>query len=125
MVLEIDTDKRRVSLGLKQTKGNPWENFAENNPVGSNVEGEIKNITEFGLFVGLGEDIDGMVHLTDLDWNKSGEEALEIYKKGDLVKAQVTDIDIEKERISLSIKALEKDPFSDTVSDLKEVRLLL
>ena len=119
MVLEIDTDKRRVSLGLKQTKGNPWENFAESNPVGSNVEGEIKNITEFGLFVGLGEDIDGMVHLTDLDWNKSGEEALEIYKKGDLVKAKVTDIDIEKERISLSIKALEKDPYEDTVSGLK------
>ena len=124
MVLEIDTDKRRVSLGLKQTKGNPWENFAENNPVGSNVEGEIKNITEFGLFVGLGEDIDGMVHLTDLDWNKSGEEALEIYKKGDLVKAQVIDIDIEKERISLSIKALEKDPFSDTVSDLKRGQIV-
>ena len=119
MVLEIDTEKRRVSLGLKQTKGNPWENFAESNPVGSNVEGEIKNITEFGLFVGLGEEIDGMVHLTDLDWNKSGEEALEVYKKGDLVKAKVTDIDIEKERISLSIKALEKDPYEDTVSGLK------
>ena len=119
MVLEIDTEKRRVSLGLKQTKGNPWENFAESNPVGSNVEGEIKNITEFGLFIGLGEDIDGMVHLTDLDWNKSGEEALEIYKKGDLVKAKVTDIDIEKERISLSIKALEKDPYEDTISGLK------
>jgi small subunit ribosomal protein S1 len=124
MVLEIDTDKRRVSLGLKQTKGNPWENFAESNPVGSNVEGEIKNITEFGLFVGLGEDIDGMVHLTDLDWNKSGEEAIEIYKKGDLVKAQVTDIDIEKERISLSIKALEKDPYEDTVSGLKRGQIV-
>ena len=124
MVLEIDTEKRRVSLGLKQTKGNPWENFAESNPVGSNVEGEIKNITEFGLFVGLDEEIDGMVHLTDLDWNKSGEEALEIYKKGDLVKAQVTDIDIEKERISLSIKALEKDPFSDTVSGLKRGQIV-
>ena len=124
MVLEIDTEKRRVSLGLKQTKGNPWENFAETNPVGSNVEGEIKNITEFGLFVGLGEDIDGMVHLTDLDWNKSGEAALEIYKKGDLVKAQVTDIDIEKERISLSIKALEKDPYEDTVSGLKRGQIV-
>ncbi len=119
MVLEIDTEKRRVSLGLKQTKGNPWENFAVSNPIGSDVEGEIKNITEFGLFVGLGEEIDGMVHLTDLDWNKSGEEALEIYKKGDLVKAKVTDIDIEKERISLSIKALEKDPYEDTISGLK------
>ena len=124
MVLEIDTEKRRVSLGLKQTKGNPWENFAETNPVGSNVEGEIKNITEFGLFVGLGEEIDGMVHLTDLDWNKSGDEALEIYKKGDLVKAQVTDIDIEKERISLSIKALEKDPYADTVSGLKRGQIV-
>ena len=124
MVLEIDTEKRRVSLGLKQTKGNPWENFAESNPVGSNVEGEIKNITEFGLFVGLGEEIDGMVHLTDLDWNKSGEEALEIYKKGDLVKAKVTDIDIEKERISLSIKALEKDPYEDTVSGLKRGQIV-
>ena len=124
MVLEIDTEKRRVSLGLKQTKGNPWENFAETNPVGSNVEGEIKNITEFGLFVGLGEDIDGMVHLTDLDWNKSGEAALEIYKKGDLVKAQVTDIDIEKERISLSIKALEKDPYEDTISGLKRGQIV-
>ena len=124
MVLEIDTEKRRVSLGLKQTKGNPWKNFAENNPVGSNVEGEIKNITEFGLFVGLGEDIDGMVHLTDLDWNKSGEEALEVYSKGDLVKAQVTDIDIEKERISLSIKALEKDPYADTVSGLKRGQIV-
>ncbi len=124
MVLEIDTDKRRVSLGLKQTKGNPWENFAENNPVGSNVEGEIKNITEFGLFVGLGEDIDGMVHLTDLDWNKSGEEALETYKKGDLVKAQVIDIDIDKERISLSIKALEKDPYEDTISGLKRGQIV-
>ena len=124
MVLEIDTEKRRVSLGLKQTKGNPWENFAETNPVGSNVEGEIKNITEFGLFVGLGEDIDGMVHLTDLDWNKSGDAALEIYKKGDLVKAQVTDIDIEKERISLSIKALEKDPYEDTVSGLKRGQIV-
>ena len=124
MVLEIDTEKRRVSLGLKQTKGNPWENFAESNPVGSNVEGEIKNITEFGLFIGLGEDIDGMVHLTDLDWNKSGEEALEIYKKGDLVKALVTDIDIEKERISLSIKALEKDPYEDTIVGLKRGQIV-
>jgi len=119
MVLEIDTAKRRVSLGLKQTKGNPWENFAEKHPVGSKVEGEIKNITEFGLFVGLDEDIDGMVHLTDLDWSKSGEEALGGFKKGQLVKAEVSDIDIEKERISLSIKALEKDPFADAIGELK------
>jgi small subunit ribosomal protein S1 len=124
MVLEIDTAKRRVSLGLKQTKGNPWENFAERYPVGSQVEGEIKNITEFGLFVGLDEDIDGMVHLTDLNWNKSGEEALESFKKGDLVKAEVTDIDIEKERISLSIKALEKDPFTDAIGELKRGQIV-
>ena len=124
MVLEIDTSKRRVSLGLKQTKGNPWENFAERYPVGSQVEGEIKNITEFGLFVGLDEDIDGMVHLTDLNWNKSGEEALESFKKGDLVKAEVTDIDIEKERISLSIKALEKDPFTNAIGELKRGQIV-
>ena len=124
MVLEIDTAKRRVSLGLKQTKGNPWENFAERCPVGSQVEGEIKNITEFGLFVGLDEDIDGMVHLTDLNWSKSGEEALESFKKGDLVKAEVTDIDIEKERISLSIKALEKDPFTDAIGELKRGQIV-
>ena len=124
MVLEIDTAKRRVSLGLKQTKGNPWENFAERCPVGSQVEGEIKNITEFGLFVGLDEDIDGMVHLTDLNWNKSGEDALESFKKGDLVKAEVIDIDIEKERISLSIKALEKDPFTDAIGELKRGQIV-
>ena len=124
MVLEIDTAKRRVSLGLKQTKGNPWENFAEKYPVGSQVEGEIKNITEFGLFVGLDEDIDGMVHLTDLNWNKSGDEALESFKKGDFVKAEVTDIDIEKERISLSIKALEKDPFTEAIGELKRGQIV-
>ena len=124
MVLEIDTAKRRVSLGLKQTKGNPWENFAETRPVGSLVEGEIKNVTEFGLFIGLGEDIDGMVHLTDLHWSKSGEEAIGIYKKGDMVKAQVIDIDIEKERISLSIKALEQDPFTETIGDLKRGQIV-
>ena len=124
MVLEIDTAKRRVSLGLKQTKGNPWENFAEKYPVGSKVEGEIKNITEFGLFVGLDEDIDGMVHLTDLNWSKPGEEALEGFKKGELVNAEVTDIDIEKERISLSIKALEKDPFTDAIGALKRGQIV-
>ena len=124
MVLEIDTAKRRVSLGLKQTKGNPWENFAEKYPVGSKVSGEIKNITEFGLFVGLDEDIDGMVHLTDLNWSKPGEEALEGFKKGELVNAEVTDIDIEKERISLSIKALEKDPFTDAIGALKRGQIV-
>ena len=120
MVLELDKEKRRVSLGLKQIQGNPWLNFAETNSVGSVLEVEIKNITEFGLFVGLGNDIDGMIHLSDLDWEKAGEEALKDHKKGDLVKAKVTDIDVEKERISLSIKALERDPFDEVSKTLKK-----
>ena len=120
MVLELDKEKRRVSLGLKQIQGNPWQNFAETNSVGSVLEVEIKNITEFGLFVGLGNDIDGMIHLSDLDWEKAGEEALKDHKKGDLVKAKVTDIDVEKERISLSIKALERDPFDEVSKTLKK-----
>ena len=119
MVLEIDTVKRRVSLGLKQTQGNPWENFASSSAVGSQVEGEIKNITEFGLFIGLDGDIDGMVHLSDLDWKRTGEEAIKDYKKGDVVKAIVTDVDIEKERISLSVKGLEQDPFSGATDGMK------
>ena len=119
VVLEIDTVKRRVSLGLKQTQGNPWENFAANTPIGTEVEGEVKNITEFGLFVGLDGDIDGMVHLSDLDWNRSGEDAIEDFHKGDMVKAVVTDIDVEKERISLSIKALEGDPFVGATGGIK------
>ena len=120
MVLELDKEKRRVSLGLKQIQGNPWQNFAETNAVGSVLEVEIKNITEFGLFVGLGNDIDGMIHLSDLDWEKAGEEALKDHKKGDLVKAKVTDIDVEKERISLSIKALERDPFDEVSKTLRK-----
>ena len=120
MVLELDKEKRRVSLGLKQIQGNPWLNFAETNSVGSVLEVEIKNITEFGLFVGLGNDIDGMIHLSDLDWEKAGEEALKDHKKGDLVKAKVTDIDVEKERISLSIKALERDPFDEVSKSLRK-----
>lgn len=119
MVLEIDSVKRRVSLGLKQTQGNPWENFETAFPIGTEVEGEVKNITEFGLFVGLDGDIDGMVHLSDLDWDRSGEEAMTDYNKGDMVKAIVTDIDAEKERISLSVKALEGDPFADATSGVK------
>ncbi len=119
MVLEIDQEKRRVSLGLKQTQGNPWEGFAKNFPIDTKVEGEVKNITEFGLFVGLEGDIDGMVHLSDLDWNRSGEEAIADYKKGDMVTAIVTDVDAEKERISLSIKALDGDPFADATSGVK------
>jgi small subunit ribosomal protein S1 len=107
MVLDVDSSKRRVSLGLKQCLRNPWELFAEQHPTGSAVEGEVKNITEFGLFIGLDNDIDGMVHLSDLDWKRSGEEAIQDYKKGDLVKAQVLDVDVEKERISLGVKQLD------------------
>lgn len=119
MVLDIDQEKRRVSLGLKQTQGNPWEGFAKNFPIDTKVEGEVKNITEFGLFVGLEGDIDGMVHLSDLDWNRSGEEAIADYKKGDIVTAIVTDVDADKERISLSIKALDGDPFADATAGVK------
>ncbi|MGB0497687.1 MAG: 30S ribosomal protein S1 [Rubricella sp.] len=118
MVLEIDTAKRRVSLGLKQTQGNPWETFAATHPTGTVVEGEVKNTTEFGLFIGLEGDIDGMVHLSDLDWSRSGEEAIQDYRKGDVVKAVVTDVDVEKERISLSIKALD-DSFTEATSGVK------
>ena len=119
-VLELDKEKRRVSLGLKQIQGNPWENFLNGNPSGSVIEAEIKNITEFGLFVGLGNDIDGMIHLSDLHWEKSGEEAIKDFKKGDVVKAVVTDIDVEKERISLSVKALSKDPFESVAKNIKK-----
>ena len=119
MVLEIDGDKRRVSLGLKQTLRNPWEVFAENNPVGSQIEGEIKNITEFGLFVGLDGDIDGMVHLSDLSWDQRGEEAITQYRKGDVVQAVVSDVDVSKERISLSIKALGADTFAEASEGVK------
>ena len=111
MVLEIDPEKRRISLGLKQCLDNPWDAFADKFPVGSEIEGEIKNITEFGMFIGLADgEVDGMVHLSDLDWNKSGEIALAEYKKGDRTKAVILDIDIEKERISLGIKQLTTDP---------------
>ena len=119
MVLEIDSSKRRVSLGLKQTMRNPWEVFAETHPVGTAVEGEIKNITEFGLFIGLDNDIDGMVHLSDLTWEGRGEDLIGDYRKGDMVKAVVTEVDVEKERISLSIKAVDGDPFADAVGGVK------
>jgi small subunit ribosomal protein S1 len=111
-VLEVDPVKRRISLGLKQTLQNPWEGFAEQYPVGTEVEGEVKNKTEFGLFIGLEGDVDGMVHLSDLDWKRPGEQVIEEYKKGDMVKAQVLDVDVEKERISLGIKQLGSDPFA-------------
>src|SRR6201996_9356353 len=105
-ILEVDPVKRRISLGLKQTMRNPWEVFVEKYPVGSEVEGEVKNKTEFGLFLGLDGDVDGMVHLSDLDWKRPGEQVIEEYKKGDKVQAQVLDVDVEKERISLGIKQL-------------------
>ncbi|WP_269714968.1 30S ribosomal protein S1 [Caulobacter sp. NIBR2454] len=112
VVLDVDPSKRRVSLGLKQAQANPWDAFLEAHPVGSNVEGEVKNATEFGLFIGLDNDIDGMVHLSDIDWSVPGEEAMARYKKGDIVKARVLDVDIEKERISLGIKQLGGDPMT-------------
>jgi small subunit ribosomal protein S1 len=112
VVLDVDASKRRVSLGLKQAQRNPWETFVEQHPIGSSVEGEVKNTTEFGLFVGLDNDIDGMVHLSDIDWNVPGEEAMARYKKGDVVKAKVLDVDVEKERISLGIKQLSGDPMA-------------
>jgi len=107
-VLEVDQEKRRISLGLKQAQANPWEAFAEAHPVGSTVEGEVKNSTEFGLFVGLEGDVDGMVHMSDIAWGVSGEEALQLHRKGETVQAQVLDVDVEKERISLGIKQLER-----------------
>jgi|TARA_Y100000287_G_scaffold41255_1_gene31815 small subunit ribosomal protein S1 len=119
MVLEIDDAKRRVSLGLKQTMRNPWEVFAESNPEGAEVEGEVKNITEFGLFVGLQGDIDGMVHLSDISWDERGEDAIQNFKKGDIVKAIVSEVDVEKERISLSIKALGGDKFAEATGNVK------
>ena len=119
MVLEIDGVKRRVSLGLKQTQRNPWEVFAEENPEGSQVEGEVKNITEFGLFIGLAGDIDGMVHLSDLTWEGRGEDVISDYRKGDMVQAVVSEVDVEKERISLSVKALGGDKFADAVGGVK------
>ena len=114
MVLEVDPNKRRISLGLKQCLENPWSAFAASNPVGSEVEGEVKNITEFGLFIGLESGVDGMVHLSDIDWNQPGEEAIKDFSKGDMVKAQVLDVDVEKERISLGIKQLGSDPLANT-----------
>jgi len=118
-ILEVDPVKRRISLGLKQTMRNPWEVFVEKHPPGSTVEGEVKNKTEFGLFLGLDGDVDGMVHLSDLDWKRPGEQVIEEYKKGDMVKAQVLDVDVEKERISLGVKQLAGDPM-DSASDLKK-----
>jgi len=120
MVLDVDPQKRRISLGLKQTLANPWDSFIEQFPVGTELEGEVKNITEFGLFVGLPGDIDGMVHLSDLDWARPGEEVVADFKKGDQVKVKVLDVDVEKERISLGIKQLADDPYEESLSKLKK-----
>ena len=120
-VLEVDPVKRRISLGLKQTMRNPWEVFVEKFPPGTTLEGEVKNKTEFGLFLGLEGEVDGMVHLSDLDWKRPGEQVIEEFKKGDMVKAIVLDVDVEKERISLGIKQLEGDPFAaESAGELKK-----
>src|SRR5438874_2189308 len=118
-VLEVDAQKRRISLGLKQTQDNPWDTFLASHPKGSVIEGPIRNITEFGLFVGLDGGVDGMVHLSDLDWNRSGDEAIKDYKKGDTVKAVVLDVDAQKERISLGIKQVGGDPL-ESIGKLKK-----
>ena len=110
MVLDVDSSQRRISLGLKQVQRNPWEEFVEQHPIGSEVEGEIRNITEFGLFIGLSADIDGMIHMSDLSWDDAGETAMAGYDKGQIVKAKVLDVDVEKERISLGIKQMRDDP---------------
>ncbi len=109
-ILEVDPQKRRISLGLKQTQDNPWEAFLAQHPKGSEIEGPIRNITEFGLFIGLDNGVDGMVHLSDLDWNRTGDEAIKGYNKGDTVRAVVLDVDPSKERISLGIKQIGGDP---------------
>ena len=120
VVLDVDASKRRISLGLKQCLPNPWDEFQKNHPVGSEIEGEIKNITEFGLFIGLAGEIDGMAHFSDLDWERPGEEAINDYSKGENVKAKVLDIDPEKERISLGIKQLTEDPFTTGAATIRK-----
>ena len=124
MVLDVDPDKRRISLGLKQCDANPWTAFKEKLTPDTEVEGEIKNITEFGLFIGLDGDIDGMAHLSDLSWSEDGETALKAYTKGQMVKAKVLDVDIEKERISLGIKQLTDNPFAAAAGELKKGQIV-
>ncbi|MGH7042478.1 MAG: S1 RNA-binding domain-containing protein, partial [Acetobacteraceae bacterium] len=118
MVLDVDGAKRRISLGLKQVQRNPWEQFVDEHPIGSVVEGEIRNITEFGLFVGLTADLDGMVHMSDISWDDATEAAMAAYQKGDTVKAKVLDVDVEKERISLGIKQLKDDPAASVLESV-------
>ncbi|MGB0181823.1 MAG: 30S ribosomal protein S1 [Candidatus Puniceispirillales bacterium] len=120
MVLDIDMEKRRISLGIKQCVANPWENFANTVKAGDEIEGEIRNITEFGLFIGLNDDIDGLVHLTDISWDVQGDEAIHSYKKGDSVKAKVLEVDVDKERVSLGIKQLTEDTVGETLANIKK-----
>jgi len=120
VILDVDEPKRRISLGLKQAQGNPWEQFLEAHPPGSIIEGEIRNITEFGLFIAVGPELDGMVHLSDLSWDEPGEVAIQKYSKGQVVKAKVLDVDVEKERISLGIKQLEADPAAEVLDRVRK-----
>ena len=120
IVLDVDESKRRISLGMKQIQENPWKAFAETHKVGDIIEGEVKNIIEFGVFIALNDEIDGMIHSSDLSWDKAGEEAIKEYKKGQMVKAKILDIDVEKERISLGVKQLEADPFEGSAENLKK-----
>ena len=120
MVLEIDEERRRISLGLKQCKPNPWEEFAKNREKGDKVSGKIKSITDFGIFIGLDGGIDGLVHLSDISWNKTGEDAVRDYKKGDEISAVVLQVDPERERISLGVKQIEEDPFNKYLTDNKK-----
>lgn len=124
MVLEVDEERRRISLGLKQCKANPWEQFAATHSKNDKVSGKIKSITDFGIFIGLEGGIDGLVHLSDISWNVSGEEAVRNYKKGDEVEAVVLQVDAVKERISLGIKQLESDPFTNFVDGTKKGAIL-
>ncbi|MCH8091159.1 MAG: 30S ribosomal protein S1 [Proteobacteria bacterium] len=123
-VLDVDAQKRRISLGLKQCMENPWETFADSHPIGEVIEGDIKNVTEFGLFVGLPGNIDGMVHMSDLDWHRPGDEAIADYKKGETIKVKVLDVDVEKERVSLGVKQLTEDPFEGRASQLKKGKIV-
>jgi small subunit ribosomal protein S1 len=120
LILDVDEPKRRISLGLKQAQGNPWELFLEAHPPGNTIEGEIRNITEFGLFIGVGPDIDGMVHMSDLSWDEAGEAAMANYQKGQVVQAKVLDVDVEKERISLGIKQLQSDPAAEVLDRVRK-----
>ena len=119
-VLDVDSSKRRISLGLKQVQRNPWEEFVEAHPIGGEVEGEIRNMTEFGLFIGLSDDIDGMVHMSDLSWDEPGELAMAKFEKGQIITAKVLDVDVEKERISLGIKQLREDPAANVLDKIRK-----